>query len=93
MLPDYPTLSEAGVPGFEVIGYFGFLAPARTPAGIVSRLNGAMAAVVHRPDIVERLAADGTEPDGGPPATLRDLLRRDIEKTADIIRAAGIKPQ
>jgi tripartite-type tricarboxylate transporter receptor subunit TctC len=89
--PELPTLAEAGVPGFEVIGYFGFLAPARTPSAIVARLNSAMAAAVRRPEIIERLAADGTEPDGGSPAALRKLLEDDLKKTADLIRAANIK--
>ena len=79
--------------GFEVVGYFGFLAPAKTPAAIVARLNAAMAAAVHKPEVVERLAADGSEPDGGSPAALHALLEIDIRKTAEIIRVAGIKPQ
>jgi tripartite-type tricarboxylate transporter receptor subunit TctC len=91
VVPELPTLAESGAPGFEMIGYFGFLAPARTPAPIVQRLNAAMAATLHRPDIVQRLAADGTEPDGGPPETLRALLESDLKKTADLIRAANIR--
>jgi tripartite-type tricarboxylate transporter receptor subunit TctC len=90
VVPEIPTLDESGAPGFEMIGYFGFLAPARTPAPIVQRLNAAMAAALRRPEIVQRLAADGTEPDGGPPEALRALLESDIRKTAELIRAANI---
>ena len=93
IVPDVPTLAEGGVPGFEVVGYFGFLAPAKTPAAIVARLNAAMGAAVHKPEVVERLAADGSEPDGGSPAALHALLETDIRKTAEIIRVAGVKPQ
>jgi tripartite-type tricarboxylate transporter receptor subunit TctC len=90
VVPEIPTLDESGAPGFEMIGYFGFLAPARTPAPIVQRLNAAMTAALRRPEIVQRLAADGTEPDGGPPEALRALLESDIRKTAELIRAANI---
>jgi len=91
VVPDIPTVAEAGVPGFEMVGYFGFLAPAHTPAPVIQRLNAEMAATVHRKDIVERLAADGTEPDGGPPEALRALLEADLKKSADLIRSANIR--
>ena len=93
VLPQYPTIAESGGPGFQVVGYFGLMAPARTPAAIVNRVQSAVASVLKRKDMIERLAADGAEPDGGPPAELRALLEKDMAKMAEIVRAAGIKPQ
>lgn len=93
VVPQYPTVAEAGVPGFEMVGYFALLAPAQTPAAITGRVQAAVAQAVRRPDIVQRLAADGAEPDGGSPAALHALLERDIAKTADLIRGAGITSQ
>jgi tripartite-type tricarboxylate transporter receptor subunit TctC len=68
VVPEFPTVAEAGVPGFEMIGYFGLLAPARTPAAIVTTVHSAVQRTLRRRDIVERLAADGAEPDGCTPA-------------------------
>ncbi|HZQ75444.1 MAG TPA: tripartite tricarboxylate transporter substrate binding protein [Burkholderiales bacterium] len=93
VLPQYPTVAESGVPGFEMVGYFGVLAPAHTPAAAVNRVQAAIARAVRRKDVVERIAADGAEPDGCTPAELRALLEHEIAKTAELVRSAGIKPQ
>lgn len=93
LLPQFPTVDEAGVPGFEMIGYFGLLAPAHTPAPIIERLQSAVARAVKRPEFVERVAADGAEPDGGTPAELHALLERDMKKLSELLQAANIQPQ
>jgi tripartite-type tricarboxylate transporter receptor subunit TctC len=93
VVPQYPTVAESGVPGFEMIGYFGLLGPAHLPAAVVNRVQAAVAHTVKRRDIIERLAADGAEPDAGSPAELRALLEKEIAKTAELVRAAGVKPQ
>jgi tripartite-type tricarboxylate transporter receptor subunit TctC len=92
-VPQYPTVAESGVPGFEMIGYFGLLGPAHVPVAVVNKVQGAVAHAVRRPDIIERLAADGAEPDAGSPAELRALLQKEIAKTADLVRSADVKPQ
>jgi len=89
-LADYPTVAET-LPGFEMTGYFGLVAPARTPAAVIERMQAAVQRTVHRRDIVERIAADGAEPDGGPPAELRALLERDMKKLADLTRGIAIQ--
>ena len=93
VLPQYPTVAESGVPGFEMIGYFGMLAPAHTPMPVVNRVQAAVARAVRRRDVVERISADGAEPDGGSPAELHTLLEKEIAKTTDLVRGAGIKTQ
>ena len=92
-LPDFPTVAEAGVPGFEMSGYFGLLAPARTPASVVATVHSALQRTLRRREIVERLAADGAEPDGCTPAELRALLERDMKKLSELVEAAKIPRQ
>jgi tripartite-type tricarboxylate transporter receptor subunit TctC len=93
VVPDFPTVAEAGVPGFEMIGYFGLLAPARTPAPIVATVHAAVQRTIRRQSIVERLAADGAEPDGCTPAELHALLARDTKKLSVLIEGAKIPRQ
>jgi tripartite-type tricarboxylate transporter receptor subunit TctC len=91
VVPEYPTVAEAGVPGFEMTGYFGLLAPAHTPAAIVSAVHDAVERVIKRPDFIERVSADGAEPDGCPPAELQAILERDMKKLAELIQGAKIQ--
>jgi tripartite-type tricarboxylate transporter receptor subunit TctC len=92
VLPEYPTVSET-VPGFEVVGYFGLLAPAHTPAPIVDTVLAAVRRAIKRPEFVQRVAADGAEPDGCSPAELRALLQRDMKTMSDVVQAANIPKQ
>ena len=93
VVPEFPTVAEAGVPGFEMIGYFGLLAPAKTPPAIVGTVHAAVQRAIKRRDLVERIAADGAEPDGCSPAELRALLERDMKKLGDLVQAAHIPRQ
>jgi len=91
VVPEYPTVAEAGVPGFEMTGYFGLLAPAHTPAAIVATVHAAVQRAIKRPDFVERVAADGAEPDGCPPAELQAILERDMKKLAELMRGVNVQ--
>ena len=91
VVPEFPTVAEAGVPSFEMTGYFGLLAPARTPPGIVSTVHSAVERAIKRRDVLERIAADGAEPDGCTPAELRALLEKDMKSIAEITRGANIQ--
>jgi tripartite-type tricarboxylate transporter receptor subunit TctC len=93
VVPDFPTVAEAGVPGFEMTGYFGLLAPARTPAPIVTAVHAAVQRTIRRREIVERLAADGAEPDGCTPTELHALLERDMKKLSELMAGAKIPRQ
>jgi tripartite-type tricarboxylate transporter receptor subunit TctC len=90
-VPEFPTVAEAGVPGFEVTGYFGLLAPARTPPAIVGTVHAAVQRAIKRREVVERIAADGAEPDGCTPTELRALLEKDMKIIADITRGTNIQ--
>jgi tripartite-type tricarboxylate transporter receptor subunit TctC len=91
VLPEYPTVAEAGVPGFEMTGYFGLLAPAHTPSAIVNAVHDAVKRAIARPDFVERVAADGAEPDGCTPAELQALLERDMKKLTELMQGVNVQ--
>src|SRR5689334_17461572 len=91
MLPDVPTISEAAIPGFEASTWWGILAPAGTPAAIVSEVNGKLAHAITQRDVTERIAALGAEPAGGGPKRLADHLNSEIPKWREVIRAANIR--
>lgn len=91
LLPDVPTMIESGVRDFVVIGWFGIMAAAGTPPDIVKRLNTELSAIMQEPEVRERLAAMGVTPLSGPPAVLRELLAREIDVWAKVIREANIR--
>lgn len=90
-VPDLPTVSEAGVPGYEASTWFVVLAPAGTPNDIVVKLNAEVNAALRLPDIRDRLSTLGAEPLGGSPTDAAALLRSDLAKWSEVIRAANIR--
>ncbi len=93
LLPDVPTVAETGLAGFEVLGWFALLAPARTPPEVVRRLNNDVNAAIAKPTIVTRFAELGAEPLTGTPDQAAAFIRGEQEKWGKIIRDAGIKQQ
>jgi tripartite-type tricarboxylate transporter receptor subunit TctC len=92
--PDLPTVAEAGgMPGFEVIGWFGWLAPAALPRPVVQRLNKELVAALESPDVRARLASQSTEPVGNTPEEFAAFMKREYEKWAKVIKTADIKLQ
>ena len=89
--PDIPTIAEVGVPGYEVLQWYGVLAPAATPREIIGRLHGVIAHAVQDPKIRERIVADAGEPVGNTPDEFSAILRADYKKWGDVIRKAGIR--
>jgi len=90
-LPDVPTLAEAGVPGFEVLSWYGLLAPAGTPAEIIARLNQDVTRSLNETDAVERIRAIGAEPMKSTPAEFGSFVKKEIAKWAKVIRSANIR--
>jgi tripartite-type tricarboxylate transporter receptor subunit TctC len=90
LAPDLPTVSEAGLPGFAFNGWYGIVAPAKTPSPIIARLNQTLVRIVKTPDIAERIVGMGNEPVGSTPAEFDQLIRREIPKWAKVIREAHI---
>ena len=93
VLPELPSVAEAGLPGFAQDAWNGLLAPARTPPTIIKKLNGEVSAVLKMPAIRERFAAQGMEPGGISPEEFAAMLKSEIAKWAKVIREAGIKPE
>ena len=89
-LPDVPTIAEAGVAGYEVDGWYGFLAPKATPAAVIRRLNAELAAVLSLPEIKERLLAAGIDAQASSPAEFHDRIARDIVRWAAVVKKARI---
>ena len=89
--PEIPTVAELGFPGFDVIGWFGWLAPARTPHDIVARLNTDIVKVLRNAEIQERLIALGCEPVGNTSREFAAFVSAERDKWAKVIKQAGIK--
>ena len=93
VLPEVPTVAEAGVPGYEAVQWYGLLAPAQTPRDIIMRLHGAMTSALQAPSIREKMAIDGVQPVGNTPDEFARFLRTETDKWGKVVRAAGIVPQ
>jgi tripartite-type tricarboxylate transporter receptor subunit TctC len=91
VLPDVPTVAEAGLPNFEVTTWYGILAPAGTPRPIVVRLNAELAKIMHSPELKERLDALATDPVTSTPEEFAGLIKREIAKWREVVREAGLK--
>ena len=90
VMPDVPTVAET-LPGLELIGWYGVVAPKRTPAAIVSRLSSAIAETLRTPEVKDRLVADGSETVGGTPAAFERHIRNELDRFRKVIREAGIR--
>jgi tripartite-type tricarboxylate transporter receptor subunit TctC len=91
VLPDTPTIAEAGFPGFDVAGWVGLVGPKGLPDSIVQRLNSEIAAVLSEPVVADRIRALGNEPAPSSPDALRARLASDIAKWMSVIAAANIE--
>jgi tripartite-type tricarboxylate transporter receptor subunit TctC len=92
-LPEVPPMAEAGLPGFDFTAWYGFLAPAQTPAPVKNMLATEIARIVALPDTKERLLALGASPRPGTPAEFDAVIRQDVARFAALIKATGIKAE
>ncbi|MCI3953190.1 MAG: LacI family transcriptional regulator [Burkholderiales bacterium] len=93
LVPDLPTVAEAGLPGYEANNWNGFFVPAKTPRPIVNRLNKEIAAALNAPDIKEFLFKQGLDAAPNTPEQFAAYMKSEMAKWAKVIKAAGIKPQ
>ncbi len=93
VLPDLPTIAEAGVPGYESSTWTAMAAPARTPQPVIERLNKELNGVLLLPDIQEKSAAMGSMITGGTPEWFADYLKAELVKYGKLVKQAGIKPE
>lgn len=93
VLPELPTVSESGVPGYDTASWYGYLAPSGTPQPIVQRLNAEIIHGIKSPDMSERLATDGAEPAGGTPDDFGQFVASEIMRWRTVVQAASIRLQ
>ena len=82
LMPELPTISESGLPGYNASGWYGLLVPAATPKPIIARLNQEAARALRNPEVVRTLSSQGAEPVGNTPEEFGTFVRTEIEKWA-----------
>ena len=90
-LPDLPTIAETGIPGFEMVTWFGILAPTGVPRPIVTKLNTEVVKILRMPEVEQRLTSDGAEVIGGTPEAFEKTLRAEMERLAKMVKATGAR--
>jgi tripartite-type tricarboxylate transporter receptor subunit TctC len=91
LMPDVPTVAEAGVPGYEATIWLGLMAPKGTPKAVVDKLNAEVNKVIKRPDVTEAWAKQGAVAMVMSPAEFDAFLKKDIEKWANVVKVSGAK--
>jgi tripartite-type tricarboxylate transporter receptor subunit TctC len=91
ILPDLPTMAEAGMPDFDTGIWFGLMAPAGTPQAVIDRLTAAAQNVMHMPDVVATLSKQGVDPLSGGPQDFKRFIATELARWSDVARAAGLK--
>jgi tripartite-type tricarboxylate transporter receptor subunit TctC len=89
--PDVPTVNDAGLPGLEVIAWWGMLAPAKTPRAVIDRLNREVRAILEIPEVKRNMIDQGMDPAAGEPEQFATLIREDMEKWGEIGKRLGVK--
>jgi tripartite-type tricarboxylate transporter receptor subunit TctC len=93
LLPNVPTIAEAGLKGYDANNWYGFLAPAHTPKPVIDKLNREMVKVLALPDVKEKLAGVGAEPVGNSPQEFAAVIRADVAKWKRIVQETGAKAE
>jgi len=92
-LPDFPTVAEAGVPGFECVAWGGMIGPANLPRDIVQRLNKEIVATLNQKDVIDRMLSEGTVPSPSSAEEFVTYMRSELKKWGAVVKMAGIKPE
>ena len=91
-VPDVPTIAESGVPGYAATNWYGLLAPAKTPAAVIDRINREMTAALKAPEVTEALKSRGIDAAPNSPAEFAAFIRAETSKWRPIVLQSGIKP-
>jgi tripartite-type tricarboxylate transporter receptor subunit TctC len=89
--PDIPTVSEAGVPGYDAVGWFGVFSPAGTPPEINQKLSQAIAAYVKRPEVQQQMKTLGADPVALDPEAFRKVWLKDLDRWGEVVKQSGAK--
>ncbi|HTE14925.1 MAG TPA: tripartite tricarboxylate transporter substrate-binding protein, partial [Burkholderiales bacterium] len=93
LMPELPTVSESGVPGYEASIWWAWAATGGTPANVVNKLNVEIAEVLKRPDIIKRFTAEGAEVEVRTPAEIREMIKTDLVKWEKVAQDAKMPKQ
>jgi tripartite-type tricarboxylate transporter receptor subunit TctC len=91
LLPDLPAIAESGYPGFEALAWNGIMVPAGTPKAVIAKLNAEINAITKQADVVAKMNAAGFDLIGGTPEDFGNLIRRETETWAPVIKKVGLK--
>lgn len=92
-LPEFPTVAESGIPGFEAYAWAGMIGPANMPAAVVQRLSKEINDILRLKDVTERMLAEGTVPTPSTPEEFTAYIRTELKKWGDVVKMAGIKAE
>ena len=92
-LPEFPTLAESGLPGYEAYAWGGMIGPANMPAAIVQRLSREINEILRQKDVTDRMLAEGTVPTPSGPEEFTAYIRSELKKWGDVVKMAGIKAE
>jgi len=92
-LPEFPTVAEGGLPGFESFAWGGMIGPANMPRDVVARLNKEIVAILGQKDVIERMLSEGTVPTPSSPEEFAAYHRAEMKKWGEVVKLAGIKPE
>jgi tripartite-type tricarboxylate transporter receptor subunit TctC len=92
-LPDFPTVAEAGVPGFECVAWGGMIGPANMPKDIVARLNKEIVDTLKQKDVIDRMLSEGTVPAPSSSEEFAAYMKSELKKWGEVVKLAGIKPE
>jgi len=93
LLPDLPTIAEGGLPGYEANNWYGLLAPAKTPAAIVERLNREVVKVLNMPNVKEQLFRSGLDASPSTPKEFGAYIKSEMAKWSKVVKASGAKAE
>jgi tripartite-type tricarboxylate transporter receptor subunit TctC len=92
-LPEFPTVAESGLPGFEAFGWGGMIGPANLPRDVVNTLNKAIVDTLKQPDTMQRMLTDGAVPAPSTPEELAAYLKAEIAKWGQVVKLANVRPE
>ena len=91
VFPELPSIAEAGVPGYEVTLWYGVLAPAGTPAPVITTLNRTLVRALNAPDMRERMSGEGAEPASTTPEQFREFIKSEIARWVPVMKSSGMR--
>jgi tripartite-type tricarboxylate transporter receptor subunit TctC len=88
-MPDIPTVAESGLPGFEVVGWYGIFAPAKLPKPLLTKIHGELISILKEPEIQKAIFNQGADAVGNSPEEFRKYVLADMEKWKKVVKASG----